>query len=81
MIDDEIDRIFNTIDDLLLKGEFDLVNQTLIWADVDMPLVLAIAYLTITSAAKDKLPARAYFYNEILKRTPPEKLRALEGLE
>jgi len=66
-----IDVVFNTIDDLLLAGEFDSVNQMLqdlIEFGVErLSDTLIVAFLTITLAAKSKLPARQPLFDKIEK--------------
>src|SRR5258707_15637905 len=57
------DTIFETIDRLLLDGAFTVCNEILRCVDVRrLPTALMRSFLTITAAAKDKLPARSAFY-------------------
>lgn len=59
------DKVFRFIDNLLLGGDFHTCNEILRQADVkQLPSSLLRSFLTITAAAKDKLPARADFYQE-----------------
>ncbi len=61
------DKIFETVDRLLLEGAFTVCNEILCRVDVHkLPTALMRSFLTITAAAKDKLPARKAFYNQVL---------------
>jgi hypothetical protein len=69
------DEIFQTIDRLLLDGAFTVCNEMLRRADIrKLPLPLMRSFLTITAAAKDKLPARKSFYSQVLS-----EMRRLKG--
>jgi hypothetical protein len=60
------DKIFDTIDRLLIGGEFAACNEILRRVDVSrLPSALMRSFLTITAAAKDKLPARKAFYDQV----------------
>ena len=63
-IDEDIDTIYDCIDDLLLEGRFDIVDRILKEVDILEPTDILIAYLVITYAAKNKLKERASFFNE-----------------
>jgi len=59
------DRVFKYIDDLLLAGAFPVCNEILERADVKrLSTALMRSFLTITAAAKEKLPARVAFYRD-----------------
>lgn len=61
------DKIFDTVDRLLLEGAFPVCDEILRRVDVQrLPTALMRSFLTITAAAKDKLPARKAFYNQVL---------------
>ena len=54
-----IDKLFDYVDDLLLKGEFTEVDAFLQIVDVEeLSKELAVAVLSITFTAKEKLEAR-----------------------
>ena len=60
------DKIFETVDRLLLAGEFVVCDQILRHVDVRrLPTALRRSFLTITAGAKDKLPARKGFYEQV----------------
>ncbi len=64
------DKIFETVDRLLLAGAFTDCNEILRLIDLHrLPTALMRSFLTITAAAKDKLPARKAFYNQVLRET------------
>jgi hypothetical protein len=59
------DRAFRYMDDLLLEGAFPVCNEILKRLDVKrLPTALMRSFLTITAAAKAKLPARKAFYTQ-----------------
>ena len=61
------DKIFETVDRLLLEGAFTVCNEILRCVEVRrLPTALWRSFLTITVAAKDKLPARKAFYHQVL---------------
>jgi len=61
------DKIFETIDRLLLEGAFTVCNEILRRVEVRrLPTALMRSFLTITAAAKDTLPARSAFYDQVL---------------
>jgi hypothetical protein len=60
------DHIFSCIDGLLLLGDFDIVDSIL--DEVDISKISSASrrsLLTITAAAKDKLPSRSEMYDRI----------------
>lgn len=78
LTDAEIDKIYDDIDTLLCDGEFELVNKYLnpdfhISRDIDY----LITILTITLAAKSKLPNRKLFFDETLKYCSRQLLSGL----
>ena len=65
-IDNQIDEIFDKVDDLFLDGKFAEVDAML--PDVDPAALdecLTVAWLTITMAAKDKLRNRASLVDRV----------------
>lgn len=62
------DEIFETVDQLLLDEKFGYCNKIVSRIDLHrLPTALMRSFLTITAAAKDKLPARRTFYEQVLK--------------
>ena len=82
-----IDAIFQQFNALLLAGNFDLCDKILAKVDLErVPPLLLASFLTITAAAKDKLPYRATFYREARRRVEAQRGsdgadRLLSGLE
>lgn len=80
--DNWIDEIYNWADDLFLEGKFEVVDEKLGDLDpADLGATLALAWLTITGAARDKLKNRAAFYEKcrvFVEATQPA--RDVEGL-
>lgn len=82
-IDDQLDQIFNTIDDFCLEGKFEEVDIILDQVDVDNCLLgLLIGYLTITLPfIKDwhientghTSKARERFFFKVLNRLKKDK--------
>lgn len=71
------DSIFETIDRLLLEGRFAVCDEILRRVDMRrLPTALMRSFLTITSAAKDKLPSRHAYYEQVFK-----EMSRLEGNE
>lgn len=59
------DRVFDYIDRLLSAESFGVCNAILGRVDVlKLPSALLRSFLTITDAAKEKLPARRAFYDQ-----------------
>jgi hypothetical protein len=73
-IDDQLDYIFQTIDELLLDGKFDEVDTIIIKFidDNDFSLDLYVGFLTITGVWLEKLKyrnlLRKYAYNKGLEK-------------
>jgi hypothetical protein len=84
-IDAKLDIIYNVIDNLLLKGRFDLVDLQLRRMDVENANTdILLGYLTITFAAKSKLPSRPAFFEraeQTLKKRPEWDELLLYGLK
>ena len=86
MTDDEwLDDIYNVFNNLLCEGDFTGANAIIRACDpYKVPLVIAIGVLTITAAAKTKLPARADYFECAKQRAESEGKdanRLLDGLE
>ena len=63
--DQAIDRIYETIDEMLRNSEFAKVDALLYWTPVaDTKTAILLAYLTITFPARNKLPSRARFFED-----------------
>jgi hypothetical protein len=61
------DRIFGHIDSLLCLGNFPRCNAILKQIELEkLPATLMRSFLTITAAAKDKLPARKALYDRVV---------------
>lgn len=80
-----LDVIFDVIDDHLLAGEFQKVDDALKGLDpTTLPIQLRIGVLTITLYANDRLPSRAEFFSRVersLENEPSERrLALLSGL-
>jgi len=68
------DKIFDRIDRLLCDGYFRVCNQILKRVEPQkLPSSLRRSFLTITAAAKQKLPARNGFYEKALQLLGQEK--------
>jgi len=85
-LDDEIDRVYRTVDNLLLAGRFLDVDELLDSVDVvALPVVISLSYATITFVARDVLRSRAAFMARLrrhLDRVEPSRVEALlSGLE
>lgn len=85
-VDNALDVLYDRVDDLLLEGAFNTCNALLACVDVersDETLLLGI--LTITHAARERLPRRAEFFRQvrgrILRTSPNEAEGLLQGLE
>lgn len=84
--DSALDILFDWIDGLLLKGEFEECDEFLRKFNLDMLNIdLMIGLLSITLAATEKLPYRKMLVKEIearLKKIVPERVeRLLRGLK
>lgn len=78
------DRVFDHIDQLLCAGSFDVCDEILKRVDVArLPAPLLRSFLTITAAAKEKLPARQPFFvkaeQEMARLRGPEMAKRLLG--
>ena len=60
--DDIIDSVFDYVDDNLIDGKFREVDDELAAIDLEnMPMIIALAWLTISFPARDKLPSYASY--------------------
>ena len=81
--DKAIDTIFEKFDAYLCQGKFDKIDRTLREADVDsLSAQLIVSLLSITLAAKNKLPARAGLFARaeaslIARGEPEQRVKAL----
>lgn len=84
VVDAQVDRIFDEVDDLFLEGLFEDVDYILENLDVPKtPTVLLVAYLSITLAAKDELKKRVEFFQKVkteleVRENRPNLLKGLE---
>jgi hypothetical protein len=82
-IDSQLDKIYSTIDILLIQGKFEEVNRILEQNKNNKSIDLLLGYLTITFPAKSKLPfrpellKRAEFIIELQQESSKELLRGL----
>jgi hypothetical protein len=68
-IEGATDRIFDHIDRLLSDGAFIVCDEILRRVDVEkLPTALMRSFLTITAAAKDKLPWREALYQKVERK-------------
>ena len=85
--DDEIDQIFESCNDLLCAGDFAEVDRRLDAVAVGAePIVILLAWLTITKAGKDQLKERAWLVRQTKWRLALEcdartATRLMAGLE
>jgi hypothetical protein len=78
--DTALDIIFDQIDEMLLAGEFDRLNQLLIDTDTKQYSVdLLLGILTATLPAKDRLPSRTDFFPRV-EQTLRSRGELKEGL-
>ncbi len=76
-LDGATDRIFDFMDRLLCDGLFGVCDEVLRTVDVArLPTALMRSFLSITSAAKQKLPSRVALY-----RKTEKKMVELKGVE
>lgn len=76
-LQDATDKIFETVDQCLLNEQFNYCNKLLSRIDPRrLPTALMRSFLTITAAAKDKLPARGPFYEQVF-----QEVSRLQGIE
>lgn len=83
-IESATDRIFDHIDKLLCEGAFVVCDEILRRVDVEkLPTPLMRSFLTITAAAKNKLPSRKALHQEIehkmVRSKGDEKTKRLIG--
>lgn len=65
-IEISLDYVFNTIDDLLIEGQFDLCNSLLDNIEIkELDINILIGILTITSEFKEKLYIRESFFQKV----------------
>lgn len=80
-IETEILIVYLRVDCQLRSGEFEAVDRDLAAIHVDTtPLVLLLAWLSITHPAKDHLPARAAFASAVKARCEREEPERIEEL-
>lgn len=73
-IDDAIDLLFDCVDNLLLRGDFDIVNQLIKDIEIEkLSTSLCVSVLSITLAASDKLPNRQSFFFSVEERLIAER--------
>lgn len=79
--DSAIDALFDRVDDMLLEGRFQDVNQEMVALNVsELDTDTIITWLSITLAAHDKLPARDALVMRCEKRLQgPTHLNSIEG--
>lgn len=85
-LEDGIDRIFDTIDDLFHEGAFHQVDSILENLVVEkIHTTLLVCYLAITLAAKEHLPWREIFFarvkEEMFRREGGRRPNLLKNLE
>jgi hypothetical protein len=82
-IDERLDDIFDVIDDLLLAGEFRKVDTLLYAVRECEDFSFQIGVLTITAAARSKLPSRKDIFTRMNHWcvTNGRDIRVLDGLE
>ena len=83
-MDDCLDWIFNTFDELCWSSQFETIDQILKYTDIyDTKITILIGLLTITACVKSKLKYREDFYNKIKQRLQKQNLnfQLIEGLE
>ena len=78
------DEVFETVDRLLLGGQFGVCNEILRCVDIHrLPTALMRSFLTITAAATDRMPARKPFYDrvesEMIRLKGKEKAQRILG--
>lgn len=86
MLDKELDTIYETIDELMLGGDFTQVDRILDEVDVaTTPIVLCLGYLTVCHVARHRLKNYKGLFNKIKYRAITERdatyaNRLLDGL-
>lgn len=67
--DEACDILYQDMDSMFLDGEFDQCNEMLKLINLDkLDINLLVGLLSITYAAKDKLPYRDNLYNKIQQK-------------
>ena len=83
--DDGIDFIYSEIDTLLRRADFMRVDRILMALNMHLPTVFLLAFLSITSSARQCLPGRTMLVRRVrdhLSATDPTRQRELlDGLE
>jgi hypothetical protein len=71
-LDDEIDIIYDHIDDLMLEGKFKQIDLILSQVSIELDVVLLIGFLCITYLCKEKFKYRAKIIDMIKQKRPGE---------
>lgn len=82
---DDIDRVYDQVDDMLRAGRCTEVDALLERVDVTQcSITIMLSYLTITGPARDLLKNRAAFYDRVHERLgvidKPRRADLLQGL-
>lgn len=78
MTEKELDIMFANLDDLLLAGRFDEVDNILAATDIGQADdTLLLVMLTATVAARDKLSKRQQFFQQVKAKVGAELVRGL----
>ncbi len=85
-VENTLDYIFDTINDLIIKKQFDLIDSLLEIIEVEnLTIDTIVGILTITSNWKNKLTTRNSFYQRAYKFVneflPEESFQIFDGLE
>lgn len=86
-IDSSIDLVFDTLDQMLLDGGYDEVNEVFPQVNFDkLDDSVSLGFLTITLWCKNNLPNRATFYQRLYKHIennyPAKDVKSImQGLE
>ncbi|MFC1759412.1 hypothetical protein ACFL2H_11705 [Planctomycetota bacterium] len=79
-IDAALDIVYDRVDEMMLAGQFDEVNQTIADLNVDeLSIDIILGVLTITLPGKSKLPDRNKFFEDA-KRSLESRGEHCEGL-
>ncbi len=74
--DRALDLLFETMDEFMWDGRFDVVDKLLQGFDINKcSLTLAVGMLSITLAAKDELPSRAALWDAVYLAAKKKKGR------
>ena len=77
--DHELDLVYDLIDELLLVGKFETVDHILrLIHPLDLPIDLVLGYLTVTLAAKSKLPWRKVLFAKCKTLYAQDLIQGLE---